>query len=203
MHRTGMDVNGNTRGGHLPPWLAVGFYALLGLAGLGWAAAAGNTSFLAASRDGHALLISVATGILAALPLIGAGALLERRVPSLRALAREVRETFGVLQHRDVVVFSLSSSVGEELFFRGAALPALGLPLSALLFGAAHGFFRRPYRAWSVYAALTGALLGLMTQWTGTLVAAVVCHATVNFASLADLVADNVPPGGPGAASEG
>jgi membrane protease YdiL (CAAX protease family) len=196
MHAASMDVNGNARGGRLPPWLAVGFYAVLGLAGIGWAAATDATTFLAASRDGRHLLASVGAGILAALPLLGAGALLEKRVPSLRTLAREVRDTFGVLRHRDVVVFSLASSVGEELFFRGAALPTLGLAGSAALFGFAHGFFRRPYRAWSVYATVTGVLLGALTLWSGTLVAAIVCHATVNFASLSDLVAGDAPSPG-------
>lgn len=183
-----MDVNGNAREARLPPWLAVAFYAMLGAIGFGWAELSGATTYLSASSDRQHLLLSVGAGVLAALPLLGGGALLERYVPSLRALAREVRETFGVLRHRDVVLFSLSSAVGEEMLFRGAVLPALGLPVSALLFGAAHGFFRGPYRAWSLYATVTGVLLGALTQWTGTLVAAIVCHATVNFASLTELV---------------
>ena len=203
MPTRGMDVNRNARDGRLPSWLATVFYGALGLAGWAWAEVSGHGTYLAASRDGRALLVSVGAGILAALPLIGAGALLERRVPSLRALSREVRETFGVLRHRDVLLFALSSAVGEELLFRGAALPTLGLPASALLFGLAHGFFRPPYRAWSFYATVTGVLLGALTMWTGTLVAAVVCHATVNFASLSELVADDAPSDGAGAEPEG
>jgi len=199
MHAVGMDVNGNTREGRLPPWLAVGFYAVLGGLGYGWAELAGTTAYFSASSDREHLLLSVGAGVLAALPLLGGGALLERWVPSLRALAREVRETFGVLRHRDVVIFSLSSAVGEELLFRGAVMPTLGLPVSAALFGAAHGFFRGPYRAWSLYATVTGVLLGVLTMWTGTLVAAIVCHATVNFASLTELVPGPIPEsGGPG-----
>lgn len=198
-----MDVNGNARGGRLPPWLAVGFYALLGLAGIGWAGASGHTLYLAASRDGQALLLAVGLGVLSALPLIGVGAVLEKRVPSLRALAHEIRDTFGVLRHRDVVAFSLSSAIGEELLFRGAALPTLGLAVSALLFGLAHGFFRPPYRAWSLYAAATGVLLGALTLWTGTLVAAIVCHATVNYASLSDLVTGDGDPDTPRPTPEG
>ncbi len=197
-----MDVNGNARDGRLSPWLAVGFYALLGAIGVGWARASGDATFLSASPDGRHLLVAVGAGALAALPLIGAGALLERRVRSLRALAREIRETFGVLRHRDVVVYSLSSAVGEELLFRGAVLPSLGLAASALLFGLAHGFFQRRYRAWSLYAAVTGVLLGALTLWTGTLVAAIVCHATVNYASLSDLIPSEAPaPGDSGSSN--
>jgi len=179
----------------------VGAYALVSALGVALAHPSGGASLLAASRDGATAARDVALGALLALPALGLGWWLERVVPSLKALAREVRAALGSLGVADAAALSLASAVGEELLFRAALLPALGVWPSALLFGAAHGFFRAPYRAWSAYATGMGVVLGLLTQATGTILAAVVLHASINYVSLLDLVpgapasTDAEPPG--------
>ena len=76
---------------------------------------------------------------------------------------------------------SLAAGVGEEVLFRGflqawfeARLGAVGGLLAAsILFGAAH-----PITAGYVaIAALMGAYLGALWQWTGNLLVPIVTHA--------------------------
>ena len=100
----------------------------------------------------------------------------------------ELREAFGDMTHVEVAVFALASALGEELFFRGAMLPAFGLIASSLIFGFAHGFFQARYRVWGLLAVAIGLGFGAVTLATGTIVAATVAHATINYVGLLDLV---------------
>jgi membrane protease YdiL (CAAX protease family) len=47
-----------------------------------------------------------------------------------------------------VVLLSIAAGVGEELFFRGALQPFLGIYLTSLIFVAIHGYFS--FRKWAV-----------------------------------------------------
>ena len=183
------------------PMVAV--YVLMTGVGVALAGPLGGAHLLAAAGDPVRTLGDVALGAGLALPALGMGWWLERIVPSLRALAREVRALLGPLGLMDVAALSLASAVGEEVLFRAVLLPGLGLVPSAIAFGAAHGLYRRPYRAWSLYAMGMGLMLGALTLWTGTIVAAVVLHATINYASFADLVPGEVASQGPGTPGAG
>lgn len=171
--------------------VTVAFYALMAVVGILWAGALDPPRFLGPSPDLAALLISIGAGALAAGGLVLLGQVMERRFPSLSALEREVRATFGPLDLPRAALLALSSAVGEEILFRGALLPTTGLVLSSVLFGFLHGFFRPRYLAWGLLAVAAGLVFGALTLLTGDLVAAVVCHATVNYMGFADLVPDD------------
>lgn len=79
---------------------------------------------------------------------------------------------FEALKLWHALAFGIMAGVPEEILFRGAIQPQLGLILTALIFGALHAI------SWIyfVYAAGAGLLLGLMVEWRGNLWAATMAH---------------------------
>lgn len=87
------------------------------------------------------------------------------------------------------LLLSLASGIGEEILFRGAiqgwltlqmgAVP--GIVLTGLLFGILHAV-----RWWYfAYAIMAGWYLGWLMVASGTLLVPALCHATLNFVTLA------------------
>jgi membrane protease YdiL (CAAX protease family) len=82
-----------------------------------------------------------------------------------------------------VVVFSIGAGVAEELLCRGYIQtrlsrrwgPATGIFVAALLFGLMH---LDP--AHSAMAAVLGVFLGLVAQWSGSVLPVILCHALNN-----------------------
>lgn len=83
----------------------------------------------------------------------GVGAVLLLRQPYLRPVARRYAGLLGPLVPRrwQHVVLSLSAGIGEELLFRGAIQHWLGVPLTAVLFVALHGYLDPRDRRVSLY----------------------------------------------------
>ncbi|MGQ9865658.1 MAG: lysostaphin resistance A-like protein [Pseudanabaenaceae cyanobacterium] len=88
------------------------------------------------------------------------------------------------LQPEDTIWLGVLPGLSEEFLFRGVALPGLGagaiaLILSSLVFGLLHWAEPRhwPYSLWAI---VVGFGFGAITLTTGSLVPAVVAHATAN-----------------------
>ena len=81
------------------------------------------------------------------------------------------------------LAISVSAGVGEELFFRGAMQPALGLPVTALAFGLAHvgGLLRREALPLFLYTLLYGLAIGWGYQLIDVLWPLIVAHAAFDF----------------------
>ena len=131
--------------------------------------------------------IKVGLGALAGL-LLGLGVVLLSRLSVARlAWARGLYRWFarllGPMSHRDVLVLAISSSVGEELLFRGAMQPTLGLWPTSIIFGLMHLPPRR-YWPWTASALLMGLWFGLLTDYSGNLAGAVVAHFVINYLNL-------------------
>jgi hypothetical protein len=136
-------------------------------------------------------LVQVGAG-LAAGAMIGAGALALIRRPSMRALDERFAQRIGprVLRVTDRVFLSICAGVGEELFFRGALQFWLGVPLTALLFVAIHGYLDPRDRRMLVYGAyMTAAMmgLGLMVDRFG-LIAPMLAHTVIDVLLFRQLV---------------
>jgi membrane protease YdiL (CAAX protease family) len=86
-----------------------------------------------------------------------------------------------------IVMLALTSSLGEELLFRGLLQPWLGLWLQALLFGVLHQMAGPSRWVWATWATLVGLLLGGIFALTGSLAGPVVAHALVNGLNLSYL----------------
>lgn len=91
----------------------------------------------------------------------------------------------------DRLFVSVCAGVGEELFFRGAVQHWLGVPLTAVLFVAIHGYLDPRDRRRSAYGLLlTGIMIGIghVAAHHG-LLAPMVAHAVIDIILLRALVA--------------
>lgn len=79
------------------------------------------------------------------------------------------------------LAIGLSAAIGEELFFRGAYQPRMGLPLAALLFASFH--VQYGITPATLLVLVIGVVLGVLRQRTSTTVCIVV-HFLFNFVSV-------------------
>jgi len=101
-----------------------------------------------------------------------------------RWLHRDLRHLLFPLTDVEIVVLAVASSVGEEMFFRGAMLPAIGLVGSSAIFALLHIGPKARHLPWTASSFAVGLLFGAMFQWTGDLTGPVVAHFLVNFLNL-------------------
>lgn len=110
-----------------------------------------------------------------------------------RQLHREFRLILGDQSHRELFLLALASSIGEELLFRGALYPWLGLWPQALLFAALHIGPGKRFIPWTLMALCIGLLFGLLVQFTGDIGAAITAHFTINYLNLRFIVGHSLP----------
>jgi len=104
-----------------------------------------------------------------------------------RRLHRELRPVASQLAASDMVLLAVLSAVGEELLFRGALQPEVGLIAQAVIFGLLHQLAGPSRWVWVTWAATVGLFLGGMFQLTGSLLGPIVAHALINGLNLAYL----------------
>ncbi|MGB3680877.1 MAG: CPBP family intramembrane glutamic endopeptidase [Rubrobacteraceae bacterium] len=155
------------------------FYGLLAVAAALWNGLRGREFSIAGSVPGSLLL-----GMAAAFVTVSLGLAAYRLVPVMRKIAEELApvlvDRMGVW---DLVLISVFSGVGEEMFFRGAMQPEFGLTVAAVAFGLVHIGPDRRYLVWTVWAILAGFLFGFLYRASGGLLAPVVAHSLHNAAT--------------------
>jgi membrane protease YdiL (CAAX protease family) len=129
---------------------------------------------------GRAPLQGILWGVAAGAVLTAAGHALTRWTAWGRRLTHLLTRLLGPLHPLDAILLAGLSSLGEELVFRGLALPYLGLAGSAGLFGLAHLVPRRGLWPWALWGAAAGLALGGLAQATGGLLAPVAAHFVIN-----------------------
>jgi len=121
---------------------------------------------------------------LTTLILLLSSRLLEEYSQSFAALRRYMTELLGPMSIPTAIYLALISAFAEELFFRAALQPWLGLVLTSILFGLAHiGPELRP-STWSVWAFVAGLMLGWIYLHTGSIWPPIAAHFMVNTFSL-------------------
>ena len=134
---------------------------------------------------GDGVLLSLSIGVATACGTVASGILLFRLVPALRKLSDELAPLLvDGARGRDLVLVSVASGVGEEVFFRGALQPVLGIVVASLLFGVLHLGPDRRYLIWTLWAIGAGFLFGFLYLWTGGLLAPITAHVLHNAATL-------------------
>jgi membrane protease YdiL (CAAX protease family) len=143
-----------------------------------------GTGFAAAFRSPHSLSFQMAAGTLAGLLaalLVGRVILRSPRLASLRTLIRRIFEAAKPTS-ADLMLTSLSAGFSEELLFRGAIQPLLGIWLTSLLFALAHGAgvkFTRGNLLFGLFVFSTGVFLGYLFIEFG-LLSAMIAHALLD-----------------------
>lgn len=103
-------------------------------------------------------------------------------IPAFRKIRERLNDTLelSAFEWWHVIVLALLAAIPEEIFFRGAMQPVLGLLLTALIFGALHALSSTYF----LYASVAGLLLGLMVDERGSLWMAIAAHFAVDYVSL-------------------
>lgn len=117
-----------------------------------------------------------------------------------RDLHGSFRDLLGQLSGREIVILALASSIGEELLFRGALLPWLGVWVQAIVFALLHVGPHRRFLPWTVSAFALGLVFGWLALATHNLGGPIAAHFAINFLNLRYIVAV-APPGSPAAAA--
>jgi membrane protease YdiL (CAAX protease family) len=94
------------------------------------------------------------------------------------------RGLLGHLSGREILILAVASSIGEELLFRGALMPWVGIWPQALLFAGLHIGPGARYLPWTASALAIGVGFGYLTMWTGDLGAAIAAHFVINYLNL-------------------
>jgi membrane protease YdiL (CAAX protease family) len=162
-------------------------YLGLGAAALAWGALRGHPNVWRLSGHEAAASLTFAgilCGLAVGLSIVFASRMALYRFDWARALHRELRHLLFPLQSAEIVVLAAASSVGEEMFFRGALLPVVGLCASSAIFALLHIGPKVRHLPWTVSSFGAGLLFGAMFLWTGDLTGPVVAHFVINFLNL-------------------
>lgn len=133
---------------------------------------------------GDSLPAGMSLGVLAAVGTVSLGIAVYRMAPVMRKIAEELApDLVDRMGAADLVLISVFSGIGEEMFFRGAVQPEFGLTIAALAFGLVHIGPDRRYLIWTAWAILAGFLFGFLYRYSGGLIAPVVAHSLHNAAT--------------------
>ena len=133
------------------------------------------------------LWIAVGAGLGLGLATHGVGEATRRIFGWGESFHRRLADLIGPLSRLQVVVAAAASGIAEELLFRGALQPIVGLFPQAILFGLVHIGRGREFRYWPFYAGAMGLCFGFLYEVTGTILPAILAHFTVNFFGLSSL----------------
>ena len=109
------------------PALLTVVYLGLGAAALAWGSLRGQPNIWHLSGRDPAVVTGILGGLAAGLLIVFASRMALYRFEWARSLHRELRHLLFPLSDVEIVVLAGASSIGEEMFFRGALMPAIGL----------------------------------------------------------------------------
>jgi membrane protease YdiL (CAAX protease family) len=170
-------------------------YGLLGVAAVAWSALRGRADIY--QLDGRStvarLAVSPFVGVAFGLGVVFLSRLAVHRMEWARVLHREFHAVVHELSAREILVLAVASSAGEELFFRGALLPVVGLLPSSALFAALHVRPQLRFLPWTAMSFIIGLAMGLMFIQLGDLGAPIAAHFTINLLNLNYIAKHELP----------
>lgn len=167
------------------PALVMVAYLGLGAAALVWGGLRGQPNvWQVAGREDPLVVSGIVIGLALGLGIVFVSRLSVHRFEWARALHREFRALLSPLTNAEIVIMAAASSVGEEMFFRGALVPAIGVLGSSAAFALLHIGPRVRYLPWTLASFVAGLMLGQLFLFTGDLTGPVLAHFTINFLNL-------------------
>lgn len=174
--------------------LVIGLYGAMALVGLLIASGRGDPDLYGAgSSRAWLLLAGPILGLAAGLGVVGLTRVATRHFQWARDLHGSFRDLLGPLTGHEIVILALASSIGEELLFRGALQPWMGLWLQAVVFALLHVGPGRRFLPWTLSALVLGLGFGALAEWTGNLGAPIAAHFAINFLNLRHIVRTPLP----------
>ena len=107
-----------------------------------------------------------------------------RRFSWARLMHRDFRSVLGPTQSREILILALASAIGEELLFRGALQPWIGIWPQAAVFALLHIGPGVRFLPWTASAFALGIGFGYMVEWTGDLGGPIAAHFVINYLNL-------------------
>jgi len=159
------------------------FYGVMGCGALFWRMSSpGESIFHPATNvePAFGVVAAIGLGALVGLLAVGLSEVLTRFTELGESLADVLGEGLAGIGRADALLLALASGIAEEMFFRGALQPAVGIFWASIVFGACHFLPRRELALWSVYAVGMGFAFGGLYEWTGQLLAPIAAHVVVN-----------------------
>ena len=172
--------------------MVIGLYGAMTLVALVIAAGRGDPDlYRFASEPRWPLLAGPVVGVAMGLAVVGMSRAATRHFAWARYLHVSFHDVLGPLTRREIVILALGSSIGEELLFRGALLPWLGLWWQAVVFALLHVGPGRRFLPWTALALVLGVGFGWLAVWTTNLGAPIAAHFTINFLNLRFIVTES------------
>jgi membrane protease YdiL (CAAX protease family) len=137
-----------------------------------------------AGREAPQIFLGILAGLLIGLGFVLVSRFATHRFEWGRALHRDLRNLLLPLSGKEIVLLALASAFGEEIFFRGALLPVLGLWGSSAVFALLHIGPKMRFLPWTISSFVAGLAFGQLFQWAGDLSGPIVAHFTVNALNL-------------------
>jgi uncharacterized protein len=174
--------------------LVIGLYGAMALVGLLIAAGRGNPDlYRLGSPEAWHLLVGPILGFAVGLGVVWLTRIATRHFQWARDLHGSFRDLLGPLTGHEIMILALASSIGEELLFRGALLPWMGVWLQALVFALLHVGPGRRFLPWTLSALVLGLAFGWLAEWTGSLGAPIAAHFAINYLNLRHIVRTALP----------
>ena len=142
------------------------------------------------------LALSPLIGLALGLAVVFLSRLAVHRFDWARRLHNDFRGLLGRLTQREILVLAVASSVGEELLFRGALQPIIGVWPQAMVFALLHIGPGWRFLPWTLSAFVMGLLFGWIFALTGDLGAPIVAHFAINYMNLQFIARFELPPPG-------
>ena len=176
--------------------LVIGLYGAMGIVAFLVAAGRGDPDLyrLGGSPAAWQLGAAPGLGIALGLAIVGLTRLATRHFQWARDLHSSFRDLLGPLTAREIVILALASSIGEELLFRGALMPWLGIWVQAAIFALLHVGPGRRFLPWTLSAFALGLAFGALAKWTGNLGGPIAAHFAINFLNLRYIVGEPALP---------
>jgi membrane protease YdiL (CAAX protease family) len=110
-----------------------------------------------------------------------------------RVLHQSFRDLLGPLTGKEIAILAGASAIGEELLFRGALQPWIGVWAQAAVFALLHIGPGRRFLPWTAWAFAVGLGFGYLAEASGDLGGTIVAHFTINFLNLRYIARADLP----------
>ena len=112
---------------------------------------------------------------------------MEEFFPSYKKFKYTLASIMGQFGWLGALWLAIISAGGEEILFRGAIQPFLGLWFTSALFGLLHLDPEGGVSVWTFWAIIAGLILGASVSVTGSLWPAIAIHFVINFVGIRSL----------------